>query len=213
MSEPTELSFTSILDWVEGRLDTAAASEVEQQVATSADAAATERWIRDYLRASRLMPLSDPPQDLRDRLRNTFRERVAPWDPTSFVNGHLVFDSRHEAVVGLRGTDEENIFHLRFEAENLGMLLTVTMTSVGEIDVAGSVEPHQGHEQFEGKDTRSGRDVVFTSARRVRRHVVCDLNGDFRVSDLEADVNEIWVGEVDSEGQARFEVNLHPQTT
>lgn len=214
MTTPTEPSFTLLLDWVEGRLDEDAGRDVEQFVAGSADAQASVEWIREYLHAGRSMPLATPPDDLQATLRGLFRERLAPWAPASYLDGHLDLDTRSQAVAGARAGDDHS-FHLRFVADDLELLLTVTPVSPEEVDVRGSVRPSKNDAASENgstnKDTRPGipgRNVVFTSARRVRRHAVCDDNGDFRVSGLEVGVDEIWVGRPDSDVLTRVEVDL-----
>ena len=211
MTNGPEPTFTTLLDWVEGRIDAPESQHVEDYVAASTDAQATVDWIRDYLRSSSLMPLARPPQELHDRLRDIFEERLGPWAPASYVDGHLDFDSRQQAAAGIRG-GEDTTFHLRFATEVLEVLLAVTPSSTDVVDVQGSVRSVRSGEQVDHKDTPLGRDVVFTSARQVRRHAVCDGNGEFRVTGLDVDVDEIWVGLVDSAEQTRVEVDLHQQT-
>jgi len=214
MSTQQDPTFTALLDWVEGRLDEDAGRDVEQFVEGSADARASVEWIREYLHAGRSMPLRTPPDDLRATLRGLFRERLAPWAPASYVDGHLDLDTRTQAVAGARAADDQS-FHLRFDADDLELLLTVTPASPEEVDVRGSVRAsNDDATSVDGsmnKDTAPGipgRNVVFTSARRVRRHAVCDGNGDFRVSGLEVGVDEIWVDRPDSDVQTRVEVDL-----
>ena len=62
MTNGPEPTFTTLLDWVEGRIDAPESQHVEDYVAASTDAQATVDWIRDYLRSSSLMPLARPPQ-------------------------------------------------------------------------------------------------------------------------------------------------------
>lgn len=106
MSDPVELNFERLLDWVEGRLVAREAEAVAQQVATSQEAQATVEWIQAFRRVSGQLVLTAPPLAVRQELVQQFAEYAARQQPSTLwrrLLAALQFDSALQpAPAGMR---------------------------------------------------------------------------------------------------------------
>jgi len=74
MSDPVELNFERLLDWVEGRLPAQTAEAIAQQVAADQAAQATVEWLQAFRRVSGQLVLTAPPPAVREELMQQFAE-------------------------------------------------------------------------------------------------------------------------------------------
>jgi hypothetical protein len=96
MSDPVELNFERLLDWVEGRLPAQEAEAVAQQITTSQEAQAIVEWIQAFRRVSGQLVLTTPPSAVRLELVQQFAEYAArQQQPTLWrrLLASLQFDS------------------------------------------------------------------------------------------------------------------------
>jgi hypothetical protein len=201
-------TFTELLDWLEGRLDERRGAEVADLVAhADPETAETVAWIREFLAAARAMPLRAPSPAASAALADAVRERLTPWAPGEYVDAHLVYDSRtalgaggtRDALTGTRST-EEGVYHLVFDTEIGRVVLDVLDNPGGGVDVQGSLSQNRRN-----GDVLLPR-VVFTSNLTVRRTARCDRSGQFKVSDLPSEVDEMWI--MDAAARVRAAVRL-----
>lgn len=70
---PGRPDFRTLLDWLEGRLDTDRAEWVAAQVAEADELVLrTVDWLRGFLATARELPLEEPPPIVRQHLRQYF---------------------------------------------------------------------------------------------------------------------------------------------
>jgi hypothetical protein len=229
MSEPRPVSFTELLDWVEGRLPDGRRPEVEAGLADPATADAVA-WIRSFHTASRLMPLATPPQAARDRLRALVAERTRPWAPTAYSEGALVFDSRDGLrATGTRsGAPSDDLLDWVFETE-LGRVHVAVAAAVpavpgddepqaplgyaasgpGRLDVRGEVAAADA-DDAEGA-TPAGTQVLLVADGRIRATADCDPAGRFETSCQPGDLDQIWLRRADR--HVRLSVPSSPPPT
>lgn len=142
----TSPSFTTIADWVDGRLDADAAAAVEQALAAG-DARTTSAvaWLRTFREVSGELPLEAPPTRVRYYLRRRFDERTqrpaARGALARRLLAALVFDSRTEvAAAGLRGGDADGeTVHLAFRSDAGDVLLDLTPNGAGDLRIDGQM--------------------------------------------------------------------------
>lgn len=181
------VSFTELLDWVEGRLAPARAAEVAALVeGAGAETAATVDWIRRFHAAARVMPLEQPPAEASAALRTALRQYASAWDPGSFTDAVLTMDSREQRpMAGIRDTRaSDDAVHLVFDTDLGRLALDFVALTEDRVDVYGGFTPPP--------DRAGGIRVVFTSRRRVRRVATCGTSGSFLVREVPVDVDEVW---------------------
>lgn len=208
MSRP--LTFTELVDWVDGRLDDERAAEVASRVAEDGtpETAAALEWIREFKAAAALMPLVAPPEHVRSSVRAAFRRLRAPW-AGSADDLHLDFDSRFAPLAGVRSAGgPSDLFHLDYSSVGIAVSLDISPLAGNELLVSGTVTGAMtGAEVAEPVDGRTPTDwgVVFNSGGEPRRTTAADRAGRFstRVPD---DVDEIWI--VSAARRVRAELSL-----
>ena len=182
------LSFTDLLDWVEGRLDPERAEVVEALLhEDDPETSETIAWIRDFLAAAALMPLEELPAATSAELHDVVRLHATAWAPSAFDDASAVSDSRDALpATGTRAGGSADIAHLVFDSE-LGRLgLDVARVTLGRVDVHGRLTPAPGQGAERSR-------IVFTQARRVRGTTICAVSGEFTARDVPDDVDEVWV--------------------
>lgn len=155
-----EISFETLVDWVEGRLAPGEAARVEAWVAEADTAVQADvAWLRRFHRLSQEITLATPPDWVRRRLRRRFQTDIPrPSAPETGRwqrwRGILSFDSRSQAAMaGVRGG-----------LTNAGRQLVYT-TEGGE--VALNVHPHAADEKVDllGQLFPPGEDVPLFSVQ------------------------------------------------
>jgi hypothetical protein len=140
--------FSEIVDWYEGRLDPAAALEV-QRVVDAGDERTWRavRWLQRFNAAAASLQLSTPPPIVRQNLNGAFRDWAAarPVEtsaPRSVVAA-LVFDSRRRTSrTGTRsGPGDDETYHLAFGSDDVDVMLDVVPVAEGRVRVEGQVLP------------------------------------------------------------------------
>lgn len=84
-TDPARPDFRTLLDWLEGRLDTDRAEQVAAAVAEADEQTLrTVEWLRGFLSTARELPLEAPPPIVRQSLQQYF----ANWSraPTALVS-------------------------------------------------------------------------------------------------------------------------------
>jgi hypothetical protein len=129
-------SFRELSDWVDGRLDTAAASRIEQACGDPATTA-TLRWLNGFRRLAAAIPVESPPAIVRQNLRRAFARRFDPQPAVAIIElaARLVFDSRrHLQPAGVRAvTAAGRSVHLAFAASGLDMVVDVHRRADGDL--------------------------------------------------------------------------------
>ena len=71
--DPARLDLRTLLDWLEGRLDTERAERVAAQVAEADEQTLRMvQWLRGFLATARDLPLEEPPPIVRQSLKQYF---------------------------------------------------------------------------------------------------------------------------------------------
>lgn len=187
----TSPSFTTIADWVEGRLDDDAASVVEQAL-KAGDARTTNavQWLRTFRAVSAELPLKAPPVRVRYYLRHRFDERTQrPAERGAVARrllAALVFDSRTEvAAAGVRAGDvDTETVHLAFRSDVGDVLLDLTPTGDSALRIDGQMLWADGHGE-------SSLDVVLEVPGHGTRTVSGDDLGRFSFTQVPSLVDRI----------------------
>lgn len=139
-------SFTTIVDWVEGRLDRQSAAPVEAALAAGDPRTrGAIAWVRTFHEVAAELPLIAPPARVRYYLRRRFDERTdvstARGGAVRRLLAALVFDSRTEpSLAGVRGSDVGgDAVHLAFRSDAGDVLLDLTRVREGVVRVDGQV--------------------------------------------------------------------------
>ena len=128
--------FLELADWVDGRLDGAAASRIVRSLGDPATASAV-RWLRGFRRVARELPMEPPPAIIRQNLRRAFARRLDPRPAAGIIElaGRLVFDSRrHLEPAGVRAVAAAGrSLHLAFSASGVDMVVDVHRRTDGDL--------------------------------------------------------------------------------
>ena len=152
MSEPEQVDFAMVLDWVEGRLDPAAAARVADAAGYDPRVREIVAWLRGFHGAAAALPLVDPPPIVGQRLRQYFRRWARAREelgrePVEVV-ARMLFDSRQDvALVDLRAADADtdaDIAHLAFTSDPADVVLDVRRLGPGRVRIEGQVLPADG---------------------------------------------------------------------
>ncbi len=141
-------TFTAILDWLEGRLDSEAANLVERSIAAGDEKTIrTLGWLRGFIDTTRSHPLHQPPPLVRQRLRQHFADwsrARRPLDrPLEEFSSALLFDSRRDlALTGVRAADDaDETAHLAYTSEVADLVVDASRTEPGRFRIQGQVLP------------------------------------------------------------------------
>jgi hypothetical protein len=146
MTMPIGVSFATLLDWLEGRLDAAEASHVAARVA-NADrrTQATVAWLQGFLASARAFPAPEPPPIVRQNLRQHFvrwsKAQAALRAEPQVVHASLLFDSRQDlALAGFRAADDtDEAYHLAFTTDVADLVIDVRRIADGQVRLDGQV--------------------------------------------------------------------------
>jgi hypothetical protein len=146
MTTSGEPSFATLLDWLEGRLDSEHAAQVLAWVAEGdSRTQASVQWLQGFLATARAFPAPAPPPIVRQNLRQHFvrwsKARAALRADPQLVDATLLFDSRQDlALTGVRGGDEpEEAYHLAFTTDVADLVLDVRRIGNGQVRLDGQV--------------------------------------------------------------------------
>jgi hypothetical protein len=139
-------SLATLLDWLEGRLDSEQAAQVSARVAEGdSRTRASVQWLQGFLATARAFPAPAPPPIVRQNLRQHFvrwsKARAALRADPQLVDATLLFDSRQDlALAGVRGGDEaEEAYHLAFTTDVADLVLDVRRIGEGQVRLDGQV--------------------------------------------------------------------------
>jgi hypothetical protein len=139
-------SFTTLVDYVEGRLTAEAAARVERTLATAdPQTRSALAWIRTFHDVADRLPLTAPPLRVRSALRREFEEHAARGAPLARSARRLLalltFDSRSGlAVAGVRSGDSAaSVTSLAFSCEAADVLVDLTPAGEGRLRLDGQV--------------------------------------------------------------------------
>lgn len=139
--------FTQIVDWYDGRLDGAAAQEVQRAIDAGDERVwRTVRWLQTFNAAAASLPLSSPPPIVRQNLRQAFSNwatgRAVDSSSPRHVVAALVFDSREPAArTGTRSGAGDGTYHLAFGGEDVDVLVDVIPLGDDRVRVEAQVVP------------------------------------------------------------------------
>jgi hypothetical protein len=196
--------FGTLLDWLEGRLESDTAERVAAYVAEADERThRTVDWLRGFLRTAETLPLHEPPPIVRQSLNQYFarwsRTRPELDQAPREVHVQLLFDSRQDlALTGVRAAaSEDDVIHLVYGAEEGDLLIDAYRIDGGSVRLDGQVllaEP-RGAPIFEasvtGSDytmrTKDGDELGRFSLRGVREGH-CQLRASNGVIMIVADI-------------------------
>jgi hypothetical protein len=148
MTTSSRPSFGTLLDWLEGRLDAAEASQVSARVADGdRRTRAAVHWLQGFLATARAFPAPEPPPIIRQNLRQHFvrwsKAQAALRAHPDLVDATLLFDSRQDvALAGFRGGEEaEDSYHLAFTTDVADLVIDVRRIADGQVRLDGQVLP------------------------------------------------------------------------
>jgi len=135
--------FAHLLDWLEGRLEPAAAAQVAAAVERDAHLAAGVAWIQRFHGLAADVVLETPPAEVRSRLAQRFAAaRPAPPSARQRVQAVLTFDSLSTRPVGVRaGLAPPGQRHVVLESEAADVAVDVYEEDV-RWRVEGQLLPH-----------------------------------------------------------------------
>jgi hypothetical protein len=124
--------FQELVDWLDGRLDVAAAARVAAWV-DSGDPHTCRAvdWLRGFMATAHTLPLHAPPPLVRQNLNQYFRQwsrgRAAGPRPTRLFQARLMFDSRRDvALAGARAAiDSTASVHIGFSTDVADLVVDV----------------------------------------------------------------------------------------
>ena len=170
--------FATLVDWVEGRLDAAAAARVAAEVAAAGERTRrTADWLHGFLATARTMPLHEPPPIIRQSLSQHFARwrraqaelEVRPRE----VPLLLLFDSRQDlAPAGVRtGAGDGDAIHLAYSADDGDLLLDVYDLGNGQVRIDGQALPADpaGAPVFQARLAGPGFEVRTTDGDELGR--------------------------------------------
>lgn len=200
MTEPTEIEFARLLDWVEDRLSPEEARSIEAHMDEVEVA-----WLRAFVRASEDTVIESPPAGVRDVLIERFEARAearaeANRAPRFMerIRAVLSFDSGLQPALGIRSSGvHESQRQLIYSSETVDVVLDVQPGRGGNLEILGQVLPidESATGPFGFQLLRNATEAYLTAT---------DELGMFSLNDVEPGEYE---AEVTGEG---FEVHLSP---
>ena len=165
------VSFTQIVDWMEGRLPADESRTVEDAISrgdnsTLADVA----WLRRFFGATRDAVIESPPREMRDALVATFeahtRDRQAPGYLRR-VLARLAFDSNLQPAAGLRAVGAQRARRqLVYNADMVDLAVNLLAREAdNNLDIDGQVLPRQeGEPELSSVQLlRDGDEIALTN--------------------------------------------------
>lgn len=144
MTEPGEIGFERLADWVEGRLTQEEAEAVARSVARGGGEMRRDaEWLRAFLGASEDTVLASPPPEVRGELMRRFKayaqDRRGPGFLERLVAG-LTFDSGLQPAFGVRsaGARERQMI---YSTDLADVAVNVLPRPGGNLDVLGQLLP------------------------------------------------------------------------
>lgn len=189
------LSFTRLLDWLEGRLEPAEADQVAAAVAI-ADSATLDQvvWIRGFLEDTRRMTLERPPAELSARLRASFSGFHRPQTAAAWSDAELLHDFRQQ-VAGVRSGAENA--SLAFDSDLGRFVLEIAPSGPGQVDVQGLVMVIPDGPVI---------DLAFHSGGRLQKAARTERDGRFDVPGVPITVDELWLSAGDVRVRAALDL-------
>lgn len=176
MAANPDLTFELLLDWVEGRLPSAAAQDVAQQVATaSEEIQAQVQWLTAFARLSEQIVLVTPPPDVRATLAQRFADYAHTRQQPGLLQrlvATLTFDNLLQpAVAGLRAGESDSARQYIFATTLADVALNIQPHQQGEqLDLIGQILPNTEAllpDAFAVQLLRDEREVAITLADEV----------------------------------------------
>jgi hypothetical protein len=183
-ADPDRPDFGTLLDWLEGRLDPAAAEQVAAQVAAADERTRrTVDWLRGFLVTAGALPLHEPPPIVRQSLKQHFarwsRARAELDQRPRDVHARLLFDSRQDlAPAGVRaGARDDDAVHLVYTAEEGDVLVDIYRLGPGSVRIDGQVLLAQPQEApiFEASVAGAGLTVRTRDGDELGRFCLRDV--------------------------------------
>lgn len=202
----TVVRFTDIVDWYEGRLDPAAAEEVQRAIDAGDERTWNAvRWLQRFNAAAASLQLSTPPPIVRQNLRQAFRDwagsRPADRSAPRSVVAALIFDSRQGAArTGTRsGAGDDETVHLAFGSDDVDVMIDLTPLGDHRVRFEGQVLPVDA-------DTSPVFEASVVAGGETFRTVECDRLGRFAFDSIPDDLSEL----VAENHDLRVSVRLEP---
>lgn len=181
MSQP---SFATLIDWLEGRLDTDESARVSARLAAGdGRTRSAVRWLQDFLGMARAFPAPEPPPIVRQNLRQHFlrwhKAQEALRAGPLLVEAALLFDSRQDlAVAGVRGAAEtDEAYHLAYTTAGCDLVVDVRRVADGRVRLDGQVLPGdpEAAPVFSAEASGSGFTVRTVDGDELGRFTLADV--------------------------------------
>lgn len=204
MSNQTQLTFMTLLDWLEGRLTEAEATRVAAKLAASdAETQSELAWLRALLSVGGDVTLQAPPERIRQELLRRFRAQdTTHVQPAMTHVASLSSDSfSHTGHTGLRGASG-GPRQLVYGSAVADVVINLRPGVDGAVDLLGQIfplEPGREAAEFVIQLLKNGRDAGITAAS--------DL-GEFAFNDLKVDRYDLVVSHAEVEIQLGA-IDLH----
>ena len=143
-----DADFRRVADYVDGRLDgpdhAAERATVVHQLSISAQARATEKWLRDLTRTARRVPLVERSPLVEQRLRHYFTRWAHAQNvltrPVPRFTAIIVADSRLDRpLAGVRGGGTDTAVSLLYACDVGELALDLKPTAAGTVTVDGQL--------------------------------------------------------------------------
>jgi hypothetical protein len=165
------VSFTRLVDWMEGRLSADEARIVESAITRGDSPTLSDvAWLRRFFEASRDAVIESPPREVRDALVATFEAHTRDRQAPGFLRrvlARLVFDSDLQPAAGLRAVGAQQARRQLVYNTDVVDLAVNLLAREGDnyLDIDGQVLPRQEGkpELFSVQLLRDGNEIALTN--------------------------------------------------
>jgi hypothetical protein len=195
MSNTNQLTFMTLLDWLEGRLTEADATRVSEKLAASDVETQNElAWLRALLSVGGDVTLQAPPERIRQELLRRFRARDRIQAQTAMSHiASLSADSKDR--VGVRGS-ANGPRQLVYSSAVADVVVNLQPGVDGSVDLLGQIFPLDA-------DTTTDSGFVVQLLKNGREAGITDASdlGEFSFNNLKRDRYDLIVSHADLEIQ------------
>lgn len=185
--------FAALADWLDGRLDVAAADRVAAAVQRGDPGLlAAVDWLRGFQRGAEALPMYTPPPLVRQQLRQHFdrwsKAKAILEQPAVRLRAVVMFDSRMDRpLTAVRGRADTDVVHLGYRSDLADLVVDVHPLPDGRVRLEGQVLPIEDGVApvFEARVTGPGIEV---------RTVDGDELGRFALGPVPVEADELQVG-------------------
>jgi hypothetical protein len=165
------VSFTRLVDWMEGHLSADEASTVEDAITGGDSSTLTDvAWLRRFFEATRNAAIESPPREVRDALVSTFEAHTKDHEAPGYLRrvlARLAFDSNLQPAVGLRALGAQRTRRqLVYNADMVDLAVNLLAREAdNNLDIEGQILPRREGEPelFSVQLLRGGDEIALTN--------------------------------------------------